>query len=100
MRNLITALFLLLTFSLPQISYADSCSLTKTLYETGKYKKAFKTAKTYASYNNACAKYYLGLMYINGQGVNANNDKGKLLIEEAAKKNFQLAIDYFNNIQP
>ena len=65
MKKFIIAAFVFMAVGLPQLSYAGSCSLTKTLYDSGKYKRAFKQAKTYASYNNACAEYYLGLMYFN-----------------------------------
>ncbi len=100
MKQFITAVFLLMAISLHQTSYADSCSLTKTFYDSGKYQKAFKHAKTYARYNNACAQYYLGLMYLNGQGVTANVEKGNKLIEQAAKQGFQPAIDFFKNMMP
>lgn len=100
MKNLITAVFLLLAFSLPQISYADNCSLTKTLYETGKFKRAYNLAKTHAKFKDACAEYYLGLMYLNGEGVRANTDKGMSLIHSAAKKKYQPAIDFLTNMAP
>lgn len=100
MKKIITAVIILAAFSLPQISYADSCSLTKTLYDAGKYKSAFKLAKTNVTYNDACAEFYLGLMYLNGEGVKGHTDKGNSLIQSAAKKGYQPAIDYFNTRQP
>jgi len=99
MKRFITTIFILAAFSLPQISFADTCSLTKTLYEAGEYKRAYNLAKTHAN-NDACAEFYLGLMYLNGDGVKANTEKGHSLIESAAKKGYQPAIDYFNNRQP
>jgi len=100
MKQFITAVFLLMALGLPQLSYADSCSLTKTLYDSGKYARAFKHAKTYANYNNACAEYYLGLMYLNGNGVAPDVTKGNDLIQRAANKKFQLAIDFFKKMMP
>ncbi len=98
MKKLFTALFLLFAFSLPQLSYANSCSLIKAVYESGKYERAFKLAKTHATYNNTCAEYYLGLMYIAGQGVKTNSEKGYAYLESAAKKGYQPAIDFFKNM--
>jgi len=100
MKNIFTVTLLLLAFSLPQVSYADSCSLTKALYDSGKYQRAFKLAKTNANYNDACAEFYLGLMYLNGEGIKGNTDKGNSLLQSAEKKGYQPAIDYFNNMQP
>jgi len=93
-------MFVFAAFSLPQLSYADNCGLTKALYDSGKYQRAFKLAKTNANYNEACAEYYLGLMYLNGDGVKGDTDKGNSLIQSAAKKGYQPAIDHFNNRQP
>ncbi len=98
MKKLITVLFLLFAFSLPQFSYASGCSLIKAVYESGKYKRAFKLAKTHATYNNACAEYYVGLMYIQGNGVATNGKKGTEYIRSAAKKGYQPAIDFFKNM--
>lgn len=99
MKNILSATLLLIALSIPQISYADTCSLTKTLYDSGKFKRAYNLAKTHAS-NDACAEYYLGLMYLDGKGIKANTDKGNLLIQSAAKKGYQAAIDNFNTKQP
>jgi len=100
MKKFIIAIFMFMAFGLPQLSYASSCRLTKTLYDSGKYQRAFKQAETYARYNNACAQYYLGLMYFNGQGVVPNTDKGNTLIEKAANKGFKPAIDFFKTMMP
>lgn len=100
MKKILSAIFLLIAFSIPQISYADTCSLTKTLYDTGKFKRAYNLAKTHAKYKDACAEYYLALMYINGEGVRGNTESGVSLMQSAAKKGYQPAIDYFDNRQP
>lgn len=100
MKRIFTAIFLLTAFSLPQISYASTCSLTKTLYDSGIFKRAYKLAKTHAGFKDACAEYYLGLMYTNGEGVKADTDKGMSLIQSAAEKGYQPAIDYFKNMVP
>ncbi len=97
MKKFTALLFLLVAFSMPQTSYADSCSLTKTLYKSGKFQRAFKQAKTYATYNNPCAEFYLGLMYLNGEGVKMNAKKGDELIQSAAKHGYQEAIDFLEN---
>ncbi len=98
MKKFITALFLLFSFSLPQLSYASGCGITKILFDSGKYQRAFKQAKTDATYNSACSEYYLGLMYIAGQGVKTNSAKGYAYLESAAKKGYQPAIDFFANM--
>lgn len=99
MKNILSATLLLIALSIPQISYADTCSLTKTLYDSGKFKRAYNLAKTHAS-NDACAEYYLGLMYLKGEGVKANTDKGMNLIHSSANKKYQPAIDFLTNMAP
>jgi len=98
MKKFISLLLIsFLYLSISQTSYADSCNLTKTLYESGKYKRAFKHAKTYANYNNACAEYYLGLMYLNGYGVKMDSKKGNDYLQSAVNKGSQKAIDFLDS---
>ena len=100
MKYFTTTLLLIFALYLPQYSYADGCSLAKTLYDSGKYKRAFNLAKTYANYNNACAEFYLGLMYLHGEGVKADSKQGIKYIKSAAKKGYQPAIDLLKNRLP
>lgn len=100
MKYFITTALLLAAISFSQLSYADGCSLTKTLYDSGKFTRAYKLAKTYVNYDNACAEFYLGLMYLNGQGVKADTAKGEAYIQSAAKKGFQPAIDFLKKVIP
>jgi len=100
MKHFITVLFLLTAISISPSSYASGCSLTKSLYDTGKFKQAFKTAQTYSRYKDSCADFYLGLMYLNGEGVKSNTSKGNDYIQKAAQNGYQPAIDYLNSMVP
>lgn len=100
MKHFITAICFLAAMSFSQLSFASGCSLTKSLYDSGKYSRALKLAKTYANYGDACAEFYLGLMYLTGNGVTANSEKGDAYIQSAAKKGFQPAINYLSNVLP
>lgn len=57
------------------------------------YKKAFECFKE-ADGILASAEYYLGLMYINGQGVEVDEKKGLDYIIGAAKVRYKKAIEY------
>ena len=94
MKFLAKILFVL-TLSLPTFAYADGCSLMKSVYDSGKYTQAYTVARAYASDGSACVEYYLGLMYIHGQGVKMDTRKGLEYMKSAANKKYQPAIDFF-----
>lgn len=101
MKYFLTSILILLSFSISLTSYASAgCTHSKSLYESGKYERAFKIASTYAKYGDACAEYYLGLMYLGGKGVTADGQKGDKYLLSAAKKGYQPAIDYIASIAP
>lgn len=58
------------------------------------YQEAAKWYRRGAKLNFPPAMFALGLLYFNGQGVVANNEKGKKLITDAAHQDYQEAIDY------
>lgn len=96
MKYFISALVLIATISMSQLAVASGCSLTKTLYDNGKYQRAYNTAKTYANYGDACAQYYLGLMYFNGQGTDRNIKLAHKYINKAAKGKYPDAIAFYD----
>lgn len=60
--------------------------------------KAFELfLETAEKKNYAPAQYNLGVMYINGQYVKRNPQKGKKYIKLAAKQHYQLAIDFLRD---
>jgi len=86
-----------LQFSLPHNTYADaSCEIGKIFYEKGQYKKAFKHMKKLARYKNGCAKYFLGLMYFNGEGTKKNLKLAIKYMEDSAKEGYGEAIGFFD----
>jgi len=99
MKNIFRLLLLSgLYFAIPQISYANaSCNIGKIFYEKGKYTKAFNYLKKLARYNDACSKYYLGVMYFYGQGTKKNVKLATKYISEAEKLGYADAIAFFDN---
>ncbi len=99
MKQFTAIIFLTITLILPAFVYADGCSLTKTLYDNKNYKKALNVAKTYAQYDDICAKFYLGVMYYNGFGTQARTQQGHKLIVEAMFKGYKPAVDYIQTME-
>jgi len=100
MKKFSISLILFISLGISQVSYAAGCSLTKSLYDSGKYSRALTIARTYAKYKDACAEYYLGLMYLGGKGVTADGPKGNEYISRSAKQGYQPAIDYLASVAP
>ncbi len=98
MKKIFSFLLLVsLYFAIPQISYADaSCNIGKIFYDNGQYAKAFKHMNKLARYKNACAKYYVGVMYFNGQGTKKNIELAVKYIDEAAKLGYPGAKGFFD----
>jgi len=97
MKSFISIIFLAITCLYSQLTIADSCGLTKSLFEQGKYERAFNHALTYAKYGDACANYYIGVMYHTGQGVRQNNTKSVQYLNKAARKGYLPAKHFLAN---
>ena len=107
-----TLFFLLLCFVFPLASSADQLEDAKTAIKNEDFKKAFELLSPLAEEENAEAQTYLGAMYVNGQGVEKDFNKGMALIMKAASQDykpaklsaFKLCIDlanqgeYFGNV--
>ncbi|MCD7840240.1 MAG: sel1 repeat family protein [Erysipelotrichaceae bacterium] len=55
-------------------------------YQSGDYKAALKKFKNLAFWNNRLAYYFLGQMYLNGNGVKANANKATKYFRDGVKK--------------
>ncbi len=100
-----TVLSLLLCFVFPLISNADQLEDANAAIKNEDFKLAYELLLPLAEENNAEAQSYLGALYINGQGVEKDFNKGMALIMKAASQEykparlqaFKLCIDLANN---
>ena len=94
--SLITTCLLLISTS----SFADSCDQAAYFYKKGKYHSASTVLDPLVKKGEACAEYYMGLMYQGANGVKqteANRKKGIALINSAKSKGYQSAIDFMSS---
>ena len=92
--NRFLTLFLLAFFVFPAFSYADQLEDAKTALDNQDYKKAFELLSPLAEAKNAEAQTRLGAMYVNGQGIEMDLNKGLGLIMEAANQGYDTAQVY------
>ena len=88
----------LLLFS--SASFADSCEQGAYFYEKGQFRSARTVLDPLAQKGEACAEYYMGLMYEGGNGVKQNEKnrlKGISLIESAKAKGYPAAVKFMNS---
>ena len=83
-----TLFFLLLCFLFPLISNADQLEDANAAITNEDYKKASELLLPLAEENNTEAQTLLGVLYVNGQGVEKDFNKGMALIMKAAKQGF------------
>ena len=99
MKTYFTIIFTsLLLFS--TTSFADNCDQAAYFYKNGKYRSARTVLEPLVTKGEACAEYYMGLMYQGANGVKQtefNRKKGIKLINSAKTKGYQAAIDFMNS---
>ena len=81
-------------------TYADSCEQASYFYNKGQYRSARTMLDPLVLKGEACAEYYMGLMYESGSGVTKNEKnrkKGVKLIESAMEKGYPAAIKFMNS---
>ena len=83
-----TLFFILLCFVFPLMSNADQLEDANAAIKNEDYKKASELLLPLAEENNTEAQTLLGALYVNGQGVEEDFDKGMALIMKAAKQGF------------
>ena len=96
MKKLIVSLGLALT-----LSFGATLDEGAKAFEKGDYKTALQIFEELSYKNNAKAKYNLGAMYQNGDGVRQDYKKAKEWFEKAAaqgdaKAHYNLGIMYYN----
>jgi TPR repeat protein len=79
---------LLLCFVFPNLSYADQLEDAKAAIQNEEFKKARKLLRPLAKENNAEAQFFLGALYINGQGVKKNDTEGLSWLMKAARQGY------------
>jgi hypothetical protein len=85
------SVFLLSCFVFPAFSSADQLKDAKTAFDNKDYEKAYELLSPLAETKNAEAQTRLGIMYINGQGVERDLTKGLRLIMQAANQGYDVA---------
>lgn len=81
-------------------TYADSCEQAAYFYQKGQFRSARTVLDPLLIKGEACAEYYMGLMYEGGDGVKKNEKnrkKGVNLIESAKEKGYPAAIKFMNS---
>lgn len=81
-------------------SFADSCDQAAYFYKKGQFRSARTVLDPLIKKGEACAEYYMGVMYEEGAGVKkteSNRKKGVSLIESARKKGYPAAIEFMNS---
>ncbi len=87
----------LLLFS--STSFADSCEQGTYYYNKSQFRSARTILSPLVKKGEACAEYYMGLMYHDGNGVTRNDKnriKGLALIKSSASKEYPAAIKYMD----
>lgn len=80
--------------------YADNCDQAAYFYNKGQYSSARTVLSPLLQKGEACAEYYMGLMYESGSGFKKseeNRKKGVRLIESAKEKGYADAIKFMNS---
>jgi hypothetical protein len=85
------SVFLLSCFVFPAFSNADQLEDAKTAFDNKDYEKAYELLAPLAEAKNAEAQTRLGIMYVNGQGVEMDLTKGLRLIMQAANQGYDVA---------
>lgn len=91
-----TASLLLISTS----SFADSCEQAAYFYKHKQYRSARTVLEPLLKKGEACAEYYMGVMYEKGAGfkkTEKNRLKGISLIKSAEKKGYPEAIKFMNS---
>ena len=80
-------------------TYADQCKQATYFYENKNFKKAQTILEPLVVKGEACAEFYVGLMYYYGWGIERNNKnkvKGLTLIKSAKSKEYPAAIKFLD----
>lgn len=61
-------------------------------YESGDYRQAYRALKRLARHDNGEAQYLLGLLFVNGQGVEQNSEQGLSWLKQSAENGSYFAV--------
>lgn len=88
MKKLSTIILLTMSYLYSPLSLAISCDYGALLYDQGKYKRAYKVFLPLVKSQDACAEYYMGMMYYNGYYITADGKKADALFKSSAKHGY------------
>lgn len=78
-------------------AFADECGSVKLAFEEKRYSTALRYAEPLLKKGEACAQYYKGVMVLRGYGVKMDVHAGIAMIELAASKGYQKAIEFVDS---
>lgn len=92
MKSIKLLIFILfLCFIFPVLSIAEPIDDAAAAIDAKEWEKAYELLTPLAEENNLLAKVLLGLLYIRGQGVDSEPNKGLALIMDAASQGNEMA---------
>ena len=83
--------FLLFVFLCWGLGVKADFSLGEDAFKSQRYSEAFQQFLPLADQGNYRAQYYIAYLYLNGLGVNKNDEKGLAYLKESLKENYSLA---------
>ena len=100
MKKYITLAIAASTLLFSNSSFADNCEAAAYFYTAGNFQSAHTLLKPLVLKGEACAEYYMGVMYEEGAGVKrneSNRKKGVSLIKSAEKKGYPAAKKFMDS---
>ncbi|MFZ6720722.1 tetratricopeptide repeat protein [Undibacterium sp. Ji49W] len=85
-KTLLPLLAVLATFSMAPLSHADDFKDGVAYYEQGDFPSAAESFRAAANKGNADAQFNLGLMYLNGEGIEQDYKQAMSWFEQSASK--------------
>ena len=78
-------------------SFADNCEQAAYFYKKGQYGNVKTIISPLVSKGEACAEYYMGMLYFEGYSVKANEKKALKLIRSDESKGYAEAISFIKS---
>lgn len=85
MHKKFTAIILSGLLFFPAFAQPADFNSAYAAYESGDYRQAYRALKRLARHDNVGAQYLLGLLYMNGQGVEQNSEQGLSWLQQSAE---------------
>ncbi len=97
MKKLIFSIFSLSLLITSTGVHAGNCEEAAYYYKNKKYSLVKSLVWADALKGNACAEYYMGLLYLEGKAVKRDKKKGFNYIKQASMKGNKNALNFLKN---